>query len=248
MNPVLRENFEVLFEEGNVLTVYFYLLVFLAPAAFGALWTQSLGEQMWRGSAMLLEICASAALALIVYFALRLANHEYASRRFKPLEEWLRGGPRALRVVARGRVAALLAHLSCLLLLSTPILVWAAAISHTPLFVLAAALALIFFYGFCYGVWGLAASVLWERERETRQFAIRCFTLVVVVAALAVYLPLDPVVYLLAVLGREEPAPFRVAGVSASAHVLHFAFHLALAGSGLVAHRWALKRVTLGHR
>ena len=31
MNPVLRENLDVLFGEGHVLTVYFYLLIFLAP-------------------------------------------------------------------------------------------------------------------------------------------------------------------------------------------------------------------------
>ena len=86
MNPVLRENFEVLFDEGNILTVYFYLLVFLGPVAFGALYTQSLGEPMWRGSAVLLKVCASGAATLIVYFAFRLANQEYAPRRFKPMK------------------------------------------------------------------------------------------------------------------------------------------------------------------
>ena len=55
MNPVLRENLEVFFGEGHVLTVYFYLLIVLAPVEFVALYTQSLGEQMWRGSGLLLE-------------------------------------------------------------------------------------------------------------------------------------------------------------------------------------------------
>ena len=30
MNPVLRENLDVLFDQGHVLTIYFYLLIFLA--------------------------------------------------------------------------------------------------------------------------------------------------------------------------------------------------------------------------
>ena len=249
MNPVLRENLEVLFDEGNVLTIYFYLLVFLGPVAFGGLYTQSLGDQMWRGSATLLKVCTSAAAVLIVYFAFRLANQEYAPRRFRPLEEWLRGGPRMIGVVARGRIAALVVHIFCMLLLCAPILAWAAAISHTPLSGLVAALALLFFYGFCYGVWGLAASVLWERERETREFAIRAFMLVVIVAALAVYLPLDPVVYLVAVVGREEPAPLGIAGLSVSAHTLHFTFHVMFAAAGLAVHRWALRKAArLGHR
>jgi hypothetical protein len=249
MNPVLRENLDVFFDEGRVLTVYFYLLIFLSPVAFGALYAMSLGEHMWRGSGLLLKVCASAALVLIVYFGFRLANQEYAAGRFRPLQDWLRGERRPVGVVARGREASLLVHLLCLLLLSAPILIWAAAISRTPLSALAAALALIFFYGFCYGVWGLVASARWEGERETREFMVRCFIFLVVVAALAVYLPLDPVVYVLAVVGREELAPFGIGGASWSPDNLHFAFHVVLGGAGLAAHRWALKRILrLGQR
>jgi hypothetical protein len=249
MNSLLRENLEVFFDEGHVLTIYFYLLIFLGPVAFGALYSLSLGEQMWRGSANLLKVCVSAALVLIVYFALRLANQEYAPGRFRPVQHWLRDGRRAVGVVARGREASLLVHILCLLLLSAPILAWAAAISRTPLPALGAALALIFFYAFCYGVWGLVALVLWEGETETREFIVRCFILLVVAVALAVYLPLNPVVYLLAVVGRDELAPLGIAGMSWSADTVHFAFHLVLGGAGLAAHRWALKRVfQLGHR
>ena len=175
MNPVLRENLEVFFGEGHVLTVYFYLLIVLAPVEFIAFYTQSLGEQMWIGSGILFKVCASAAVLLIVYFALRVANQEYAPERFKPLEHWLRDGSRAVGVVARGRVAFLLVHIVCLLLLSAPLVVWAAAISRTPLPGLAATLALLPFYALCYGVWGLVASVLWEGETETREFVVRCF-------------------------------------------------------------------------
>jgi hypothetical protein len=250
MNPVLRENLEVLFGERHVLTVYYYLLVVLAPVEFGAFYTQSLGEQMWRGPGNLFKVCTSAALVLIVYFALRVANQEYAPGRFKPLGHWLTDGSQ-VGVVARGRAAFLLVHVFCLLLLSAPLLIWAAAISRTPLLGLAAALALIPFYALCYGVWGLVTSVLWEgkEESETREFAVRCFIVLVVVAALAVYLPLNPIVYLFAMPGRQELAPVSIAGVSWSADSIHFAFHLALGGAGLAAHRWALKRaLQRGHR
>jgi hypothetical protein len=242
MNPVLRENLEVLLDRGHVLTVYFYLLVCLAPVTFVALYSQSLGEQMWRGSGLLLKVCAVAALVLIVYFALRLANQEYAPERFKRLGEWLQEGRASVRVVARGRLASLLVHISCLVLLSAPLLIWAAAISHTPLTSLAATLALIPFYALCYGVWGLVASALLEGERENREFFVRLFTLIVVVVALAVYLPLNPAIYLLAIVGGEELAPLTVAGLTVSSHTLHFAFHLVLGGSGLIAHRRALER------
>ena len=243
MNPVLRENLKVFFDEGHALTVYFYLLIILAPVEFGALYSQSLGEQMWRGSGLLFKVCASTALLLIVYFALRVANQEYAQARFKPLEQWLRDGGHAAAVVARGRVASLLVHIGCLLLLSAPLLIWAAAISRTPLPALAATLALIPFYALCYGVWGLVASVVWERETDGREFIVRGFIFVVVVAALVVYLPLNPVVYLIAVAGQQDLAPFGIGGVEWSAESVHFAFHLVLGGAGLAAHRWALTQV-----
>jgi hypothetical protein len=71
----------------------------------------------------------------------------------------------------------------------------------------------------------------------------------VVIAALAVFLPLNPVVYLLAVAGGQALAPFTLAGVSLPADAVHIAFHLVLGGAGLAAHRWALKRILrLGHR
>jgi hypothetical protein len=242
MNPVLRENLVVLFDEGHVLTVYFYLLVFLAPIEFGTLYSQSLGDPMWRGSGLLLKVCATAALVLIVYFALRLANQEYAPDRFRPLGEWLREDRRAVSVVAGGRVAFLLVHISCLVILSAPLLIWAAALSQTPLANLLATLVLIPFYAFCYGVWGLVASVLWEGERESREFVARLFTFIVIVAAMAIYLPLNPVMYLLAI-GGDDMAPLGIGGSGWSTDAMHFAFHFVLGGSGLIAHRLALKRI-----
>jgi hypothetical protein len=244
MNPVLRENLDILFDQKYVLPIYVYLLILLGPIEFGALYSQSLGEQMWRGSGLLLEVCATAALVLIVYFALRLANHEYAPERFQRLEHWLVEARRPVGAVARGRETSLLVHIACLVLLCAPLLAWAAATSHAPLTSLFAALSLIAFYGFCYGVWGLVSSVLWQGERENREFVARLYTFIVIVAALALYLPLNPVIYLLAVLGRDELAPLGIAGWTVSADAVHFAFHVVLGGYGLVAHRWALRRIS----
>ena len=247
MNPVLRENLEVFFGEGHVLTVYYYLLIILAPLEFGALYSQSLGEPMWKGAGNLFAVCASAALLLIVYFALRVANQEYAPGRFKPVEHWLREGRHAVAVVARGRASFLVVHIVCLLLLSAPLLIWAAAISRTPFPGVAAALALIAFHAFCYGVWGLVASVAWKGETEHREFIVRGFVFAVVVIALVVYLPLNPIVYLLALLAEHELAPFTIGGVKWSAHGVHVGFHVVLGGAGLAIHRWALQRdVQLG--
>ena len=242
MNPLLRESLEVFFAEGHGLPVYFYLLIILAPVEFLSLYLPSLDAQMWSGSGNLFKVCSSTAVLLIVYFALRVANQEFAPWRFKPLKHWLRDSGQPAGVVAKGQVAFLLVHIVCSLLLSAPLLIWAAAIARAPLAGLAATLALILFYALCYGVWGLVALVLWERRPESRQVVIRCFFFFVAVVSLLVYLPLNPVAYLLAVLGRQELAPLSIAGVQWSANSVHFGFHLVLGGVGLVAHRWSLKR------
>lgn len=242
MNPVLRESLEVFFGEGHDLPVYYHLLIILAPVEFLALFLPSVSAEMWSGSANLFKVSTTVAVLLVVYFALRVAGREYAPRRYKPVEHWLRDSGQPAGVVATGQVAFLAVHIVCSLLLTAPLLVWAAAIARAPLAGLAATLALIPFYALCYGVWGLVASVLWEGQPEKRYGGIRCFIFVVVVASLLIYRPLNPVVYLLAVLERQELAPLGIAGVKWSADSVHFGFHLALGGAGLAAHRWALQR------
>jgi hypothetical protein len=242
MNPVLRESLEVFIGEGHGLPVYFYLLIILAPVEFLSLYLPSLDAQMWSGSGNLFKVCASTALLLIVYFALRVANQEYAPWRFQPLKHWLRDSSLPIGMVAKGQLAFLAVHVVCCSLLSAPLLIWAAAIARTPPAGVAATLALLLFYGFCYGVWGLVTLVLWERRPESRQVIIRCFFFCVAVASLLVYLPLNPVAYVLAVLGRQEMAPLTVAGVQWSATSVHFGFHSLLGGAGVLAHRWALRR------
>jgi hypothetical protein len=242
MNPVLRENLEVFFGEGHGLPVYSYLLIILAPVEFLALYLPSLDAQMWSGSGNLFKVCASTALLLIVYFTMRVANQEYAPWRFQPLRHWLHDSAHPPATVARGQVAFLSMHIACCALLSAPLLIWAAAIARAPLPGVAAAWVLLLFYGFCYGVWGLVTLALWERRPESRQVVIRCFLFTLAVASLLVYLPLNPVAYLVAVLGRQEMAPLQIAGITWSASTIHFAFHLLLGGIGLAAHRWALRR------
>jgi hypothetical protein len=242
MNPVLRESLDIFFEEGHGFPVYFYLLIILAPVEFLSLYLPSLDAQMWSGSGNLFKVCSVTALMLIVYFALRVANQEYAPWRFKPVKHWLRGNGQTPAAVAKGQLAFLTVHIMCLTLLSAPLLIWAAAIARTPLISVAAALALLLFYGLCYSVWGLVTLVVLERRSESRQVVIRCFFFFVAVASLLVYLPLNPAAYLLAVLGRQELAPLNIGGVSWPANAVHFGFHLLLGGGGLVAHRWALKR------
>jgi hypothetical protein len=242
MNPVLRESLEVFFGEGHGLPVYFYLLIILAPVEFLALYLPSLDAQMWSGSGNLFKVCSTTALLLIVYFALRVANQEYAPWRFQPLRHWLRDRAQPTGVVAQGQLAFLGVHIVCSWLLSIPLLIWSAAIARVPLTGLAATLALLLFYAFCYGVWGLVTLALWERRPESRQVVIRCFFFAAAVASLLVYMPLNPAAYLLAVLGGQELAPLNIVGVKWTATTVHFAFHLLLGGAGVAVHRCALRR------
>jgi hypothetical protein len=209
---------------------------------FLALYLPSLDAQMWSGSGNLFKVTSSTALLLIVYFALRVANQEYASWRFQPIKRWLRESGEPAGVVANGQLAFLGAHIVCSVLLIAPLLIWAAAIARTPLPGLLSTMGLLLLYALCYGVWGLVSLVLWERRPETRQVAIRCFYFCLAVGTLLVYLPLNPIAYLLAVLGRQELAPLSIGGIQWSADVVHFGFHMFLGVTGLAAHRWALGR------
>jgi hypothetical protein len=56
------------------------------------------------------------------------------------------------------------------------------------------------------------------------------------------YLPVNPVAFLLAYLGRQELASLGIAGWKIPASVVHVGFHLLIGGTGLIAYRWALRR------
>jgi hypothetical protein len=241
-NPVLGESMAVFFGEGHGFAVYFYLLIILAPVEFLALYLPSLDAQMWSGSASLFKVCSVTALLLIAYFGLRVANQEFAPWRFLTIRRWVREQGLTSATIGQGQLGFLIAHVALSVFLCAPLLIWAAAIARTSPARVVGALLLVLFYALSYSVWGLVTLVLWERRFETRQVFIRCFFFSLVLLSALVYLPLNPVAFLLAYLGRQELEPLTVMSVKWSAAVVHFVFHLFLGGLGLATYAWALKR------
>jgi hypothetical protein len=241
-NPVWRESIETFFVEGHGFPVYFYFLIILAPVEFLSLYLPSLDAQMWSGSASLFRVSSVTALVLTVYFAMRVANQEFAPWRFLPVRRWIREHGLSIASIGQAQQAFLLLHAAVSVFLCAPLLIWAGAIARTPLARIGVTLLLLLFYGLSYGVWGLVSLVLWERRGETRQVFIRCFFFAVVFVTALVYLPLNPVAFLLAYLGRQELPPLNLAAWRLPATTVHFGFHLVLGASGVVMHRWALKK------
>lgn len=244
-NPVWRESVDIYFSEGHGFAVYFYLLIILAPVEFLALYLPSLDAQRWSGSASLFKVSAVTALLLVVYFALRVANQEFAPWRFKSLKNWLRDQGLPFTLVCRAQLYFLFAHIGLSLLLCAPFLIWAGAIARTPLTNIAVTFLLLAFYAVSYGVWGLATLVFWERRLENRQVFIRCFFTCLVILSALFYLPLNPVAFLLAFLSRQELAPLALLGVKWSGAFTHITFHVLLGAAGYSLYRWALKREPL---
>jgi hypothetical protein len=241
-NPILRESIAIYFTEGHGFPVYFYILVILAPVEFLSLYLPSLDAQMWSGSASLFKVTAIATLLLTIYFGLRVANQEFASWRFQTLKRWSRENGQSNAAIAQGQLGFLSLHVGLSVLLCAPLLIWAAAIARTPLPIVAVTFLLLFFYAWGYSVWGLFALILWERRAESRQVFIRSFFFTLTILSLLVYLPLNPVAFLLGTLSRQEFPPLSVGGYQWPAAVIHFAAHLFLLGLALLAQRWALRR------
>jgi hypothetical protein len=241
-NPLLHESVEIFFLEGHGFAVYFYLLIILAPVEFLSLYLPSLDTQMWSGSANLFKVSAVTTLLLTVYLALRVANQEFAAWRFKPIKRWMREDGLGASAVSQGQLAFLSLHIAVSILLCAPFLIWAGAIARTPFPRVGVTLLLLSFYALSYGIWGLVTLALWERRAETRQVFIRCFFFCLVVFSALFYLPVNPVAFLLAYLGRQELMPLSIAGWKVAASTVHVAFHLLIGMTGLVAYRWALKK------
>jgi hypothetical protein len=241
-NPLLRESVEIFFLEGHGFAVYFYLLIILAPVEFLSLYLPSLDTQMWSGSANLFKVSAVTTLLLTVYLALRVANQEFAAWRFKPIKRWMREDGLGASAVSQGQLAFLSLHIAVSILLCAPFLIWAGAIARTPFPRVGVTLLLLSFYALSYGIWGLVTLALWERRAETRQVFIRCFFFCLVVFSALFYLPVNPVAFLLAYLGRQELMPLSIAGWKVAASTVHVAFHLLIGMTGLAAYRWALKK------
>ncbi|HEX9786948.1 MAG TPA: hypothetical protein VGB09_02935 [Candidatus Binatia bacterium] len=244
-NPVWRESLEIYFDEGHGFAVYFYMMVILAPVEFLSMYVPSLDAQMWSGSASLFKVSSITALLLMVYFALRVANQEFAPWRFKPLKHWLRDQAQPVAAVRRAQLYFLLLHVAMSLLLCGPFLVWAGAIARTPPVLIALTLLLLPFYALTYGVWGLATLALWERRIESRQVFIRSFFVCLVFLSALFYLPLNPVAFVLALLSRQELPPLSLPGWQWSGTTVHLTFHFLLGAIGYAAHRWALAREPL---
>ncbi len=241
-NPVWRESLEIYFGEGHGFAVYFYLLVIIAPVEFLSLYIPSLDAQMWSGSASLFKVTAVTTLILIIYFSLRVANQEFAPWRFKPLKTWAREQGVGVALIRRGQLAFLCLHVGLSALLCAPLLAWAGAIARTAPASMALTFLLLPFYALSYGVWGLATLALWERRLENRQVFIRSLFTVLVILSALFYLPLNPIAFILAVLGSQELPPLVLFGARFSGTATHVAFHLLLGGAGYGLYSWALRR------
>jgi hypothetical protein len=240
-NPILRESLDVFFNQGHGFAVYFYLLIILAPIEFFSLYLPSLDAQMWSGSASLFKVCAVTALLLIVHFSLRVANQEFAPWRFQTIRRWVRDQGQSIYSLAEGQLGFLVLHVLISMLVSLPLLLWAAAIARTTPGRIAGALSLIAFYALSYGVWGLATLVFWERRAETRQVFIRCFFFGILISSGLFYLPLNPLAFIIAFLGQQELSPLALFGRKWPATAVHFGFHIVLVSTGLLLYILALR-------
>ncbi len=241
-NPVFREGIQIYFSEGYGFPAYFYLLIILAPVELMALFLPSLDVQIWTGSANLFKVSSITALILMVYFGLKIANQEFAPWRFYPIKRWLREERIPLPQVALAQTCVLALHVLFFAFLCAPLLIWAGAIARTHWITILSTLLLLVFYALTYGVWGLGTATLWENRVESRQVFVRCFFFAVVFLSALLYLPINPVAFVLAYLGNKELTPLVVWGWKWSATSIHFLFHLGLLASGLLFYRWALRK------
>ena len=242
LGPLFREGVEVHVAEGHGFAAYFYLLILLVPVAFLALFLPGLDAQLWIAPGAFFTTSAVAAMILITYFTLRVANQEFAPWRFVPLRRRLMEEKLALGEVARGHLAILCLQVLIFTLLAAPLLVWAGAIARVPAARIAAMLLLLFFYGLAYGIWGLVALAAWERKLEIRQVFVRAFFISAMILTAVLYPPLNPAGFLLAYLGDKEMAPLVLWGRPWSPVAAHFLFHLFLLGAGLWLYHRALRR------
>lgn len=242
LDPVFREGIQIQIAEGHGFAAYVYLMILFAPIVFLALFLPSLDTQVWIGPAELFKVSSVAAFILIAYFALRVASQEFAPWRYRSSKRWRAEENVGAREMARAQLALLALQVLILVLLAAPLLAWAAAIARVPL---AAALNVffsIFLYALVYGVWGLAALALWERKLEVRQVFVRAFFIGVMILSAALYLPLNPIAFLLAYLDGKELAALRLWRWRMAPGAVHFIFHAALFAGAVAIHRRALGR------
>lgn len=242
LNPVLREGIQIYLVEGESFVVYLHYLLFLAAVECVALYLPALDAQAWRGAAYLFKVSSAACLVLAVYFTLRLANHEFALGRLTALRHWLTREKLTLPQLAAGQLSLLCLQAAILTLLALPLLLWAGAIARTAAEMVLWSIFLVLLYSLAYGVWGLLGAAWFEHRVESRQVFIRCWTISLVGVTSLVYLPLNPVAFLLARLEGKEFAPVTVWGWQGSVPAFHLLFHVLLFALGLAGYLWALRR------
>jgi hypothetical protein len=238
--PIFRESLEIHFVEGHGFAAYFYLMILLTPVVFLTLFLPSLEAQVWIGPAQVFKVSAVAAMILIVYFSLKVANQEFAPWRFISLKRRLVDENLSAVDIAGAHLALLALQILLLALLAAPLIVWAGAIARVPVTAILSVFALIFFYALAYGIWALAALSLWERKLETRQVFVRAFFIATMFVSAALYLPLNPIAFLLSFLEEKELARLSLLGIRWPAGAVHFVFHGLLLGTGLWIYRRAL--------
>lgn len=241
-NPIFREGVELYLIEGHGFVVYGYFLMILAVLEFLILFLPSIDPQAWVGPSNLFKLSAAAALLLIVYSVLRIANQEFVPWRFIALRRWFDGEGLSMWDVAKGQIALLCLHVFLFVLLSAPLLIWAGAITRAPAGSVLFTFSVLFFYSLSYGVWALPAVTVWERRVESRQVFIRCLFISLVLLSALFYAPVNPVAFLLYYLGGKEMAPLVFWGWKWPAASVHFLFHLLLLGSGLLLYAAALRK------
>jgi hypothetical protein len=243
VGQIFNEGIRLYLVEGRALSAPAYLLLFLGLVQCLMLFFPSIELQGWTGAAQLFKVSAIAALVLLPYFTVRLANQEYDSWRFVSLKSYFQEHGLSWREVAGGQLALLLFFAASLLLVSAPLLAWAGAISRVSPATIFAVLFLLWAYGCVVGVWGLVGVALWEHQAETRQVFARCMLGCLLFLSALLYLPLSPVAFLLALSAEAQfPAPGAAWQRVLSPVWAHFGFWFAVLCLGLWSHSAALRR------
>ena len=246
-NPVFQEGIQVYFTEGRGFMVYFFYLIILALVQFLTLVLPTGDPRFWMGPAYLFKLSSVAALLLLVYFSLRITNQEFLTSRFQLTKHWFSQGKMSLPRVAMGQISLLCLHLLVFLLLSSPLLGWAGAIEHAPVGAMLSTLLLLFFYSLTYSMWGLFALAMWDHREDSRRVFIRCLLVCLLLVSGLLYLPLNPVAFLLHHLEGVELSPLKLWEWKWDAPTVHFAFHLSLLVLGILCYGVALKRLKEGY-
>jgi len=244
IDPVFREGIQVYLEEGQGFMVYFFYLVILAILQFLMLIFPAADAKVWLGPAHLFRFSSVVALILVIYFGLRLANQEFAPWKFQPLKHWFQQGRGGVLALALSQIGLLALHAIIFILISFPLLGWAGAIARTPIRSILFTLLLLFCYSLTYGIWGLVGLVFWERKVDSRRVFVRWLFVCLILLSGLVYLPLNPVAFLLFQLGGVDlGGPLQLWGWRWSPPVVHTLFQIFLLMLGLLLYGWALKRL-----